>query len=97
MTAGVATREMYGKPAGTLYGVDMANREMMGVQDFRLNLSDKLKAIRKGLHVILTNRGQAVAAVVPWEWYTRAAEALNDPFAVAIPVAPPPPDDAASA
>lgn len=71
---------MYGEPDGDLYAAGMVKRVMLGVQEFRIHLRERLRLIEdQGEHTVLARRGKPVAVMVPMDWYRRAAEALDDP------------------
>ena len=70
---------MYTEP-DSLYAVAMAKRVMMGVQEFRLKLKERIDAGVKGQeHTIISQRGNVVMAAVPIDWYRRAADAVGEP------------------
>lgn len=88
MAEGTLTGKAYGKPHGILYCFTVANRTMMGIQDLRTTLSSLIKGIGKTRqHVLVTNRGQVAAVIVPLDWYRDAASKLGDPFDITVPVA----------
>ncbi len=79
MQTATATRQMYGETDSDLYAADMVKRVMLGVQEFRTYLRERLVAIEKGEHTVLARRGKPVAVMVPMDWYRDAAAAMNDP------------------
>lgn len=61
------------------YSSGMAKRVMMGVQEFRLSLRDRVSAGRdKGEHTVLSWRGRPVGVYVPIDWYREKATELGD-------------------
>ena len=56
---------------------DLTQVSMVGVTPLREGLSSHV-----GGHVIATRRSELVAALVPWDWYVRAAAALGEPLAL---------------
>ncbi len=79
MRSATATRQMYGETDGDLYAAGMVKRVMLGIQEFRTYLRDRLEAVEAGDHTIIAKRGKPVAVVVPIGWYRDAAAAMNDP------------------
>lgn len=71
--------EMYSEPFGVLYAADMVKRVLLGVQEFRTNLRDRLASSERGEHTVVAKRGKPVVVVVPIAWYREAAAALKDP------------------
>ena len=71
--------QTYREPEGHLYAAGMVKRVLIGVQEFRTYLKDRLTAIEAGEHTVLARRGKPVAVMVPMDWYRQAAEALDDP------------------
>jgi prevent-host-death family protein len=61
------------------YDLDMAKRELVGIQDLRLKIKTVFDKVGAGIHVIPTRHGKPVAALVPIEWYRRAAEKMGEP------------------
>lgn len=70
---------LYSEPFGCLYAADMVKRVLLGVQEFRTALRERLTAAEKGEHTVVAKRGKPVAVVVPIGWYRDAATALKDP------------------
>jgi hypothetical protein len=54
--------------------VDVAQAPIVGVTHLRDRLGNYV-----GEHVIVTRRTQPWVALVPWDWYVRAAQALGEP------------------
>lgn len=63
-----------------LYALLMAKRELLGVQEMRENLRDRVdQAIEQGVHTVVSRHARAVAVLVDIDWYRRAAESLGEP------------------
>lgn len=62
----------------TPYDLDVARRVMMGIQELRLRLRERVSALSSGIHTVFTRHGRPVAVLVDVDWYQRAAEALGD-------------------
>lgn len=70
----------YGSPYRELYDSDVAKTELMGVENARKVLGQRVDAATgQDLHTVLTKRGQPAAVVVPISWYRQAREAVGDP------------------
>ncbi len=61
------------------YDLDMAKRELVGIQDLRLRIKLIFDKVASGIHVIPTRHGKPIAALVPIEWYRAAAEKMGEP------------------
>ena len=61
------------------YDPDVAKRELVGIQELRLHVKERVDAVLKGTHAVFTRHGKPVAVLVDMDWYRRAAEALNEP------------------
>lgn len=58
----------------------MAKRELVGIQELRLNLAAHIKtAEEEGTHAVVQRRTERVAVLVDMDWYRRASEALGEP------------------
>jgi prevent-host-death family protein len=70
----------YGVPYRELYDPDVAKTELMGVENTRKVLGQRVDAATdQDLHTVLTKRGQPAAVIVPMAWYRQAREAVGDP------------------
>lgn len=71
----------------------MARRVMMGIQELRLRLRERVADVQKGIHTVFTRHGRPVAVLVDVAWYQRAVEAVGeDPLGFEM-AAPPSSDD----
>lgn len=71
---------MYESTSGVLYDPDVARTEMLGVEEARKALSERLKkAEEEELHTAVTRHGKTRGFIVGPEWYRRAREALGEP------------------
>lgn len=68
------------------YTSTMAKRILLGMQEFRLKLAERLLASRDdttnhipGEHTVVTRHGKPDAVLVPITWYREACAKLNDP------------------
>jgi prevent-host-death family protein len=61
------------------YDLDMAKRELMGIQELRLHLKAVVEKVTSGTHVVFTRHGKTTAALVPMDWYREAAEKMGEP------------------
>lgn len=70
----------YGSAHAALYAADVATTELMGIEETRKVLGDRVdRAAEAELHTIVTKHGQPAAAIVDVGWYIRARAALGDP------------------
>jgi len=73
-----------------MYGFTVASRALMGMQELRMGLSSILNELSKTKqHILITNRGQVAAVVVPLAWYQEAAAKLGEPLDITVPIAQP--------
>ncbi|WP_341719979.1 type II toxin-antitoxin system prevent-host-death family antitoxin [Micromonospora sp. FIMYZ51] len=56
----------------------MARRVMMGIQELRLRLRERVADVQRGIHTIFTRHGVPVAVLVDVDWYQRATEAIGE-------------------
>lgn len=85
----------YGSAPATLYAADVATTELMGIEETRKVLGDRITAAEKTeTHTIVTKHGQPAAALVDIAWYTRARESLGDPTDIRVVPPKPPKGDA---
>lgn len=63
----------------TLYAADMVKRVMLGIQELRLHLRERVAAVEQGEHTVFSKRGKPVAVLVPIQWYRDAAASVGDP------------------
>lgn len=76
-----ATPAAYGRPEGDPYTPVMAKRRIMGAQEVRASISDRLDAAEEHEeHTIVLRRSRPSGVLVSAEWYHRASEALGDPW-----------------
>lgn len=61
------------------YHLDVAKRELMGIQELRLHIKERVDAVQNGTHTVFTRHGKPVAVLVDMNWYRRAAEAIGEP------------------
>ena len=61
------------------YDLDMAKRELVGIQDLRLKIKAVFVKVEGGIHLVLTRHGKPIAALVPIDWYRQAAEKMGEP------------------
>jgi prevent-host-death family protein len=88
MSIGTLAGEAYRQPHRTLYGFTVASRALMGMQELRMKLSTILNELSKTKqHILITNRGQVAAVVVPLAWYQEAAAKLGEPLDITVPIA----------
>lgn len=83
---------VYGKPHTSLYPLDVAKRETVGIEGARGKLGAILEAAREqDIHTAITRHGIVEGVVVPAGWYREASEKMGDPTDVGSPstVAPP--------
>lgn len=66
-------------PHRSPYDLDMAKRELVGIQDLRLKIKAVFSKLDEGIHVIPTRHGKPIAALVPIEWYREAADKMGEP------------------
>jgi prevent-host-death family protein len=71
--------DLYVRPYGTLYDPGMVKRVMMGIQELRVRLRERVNAAEQGEHTVFARHAKPVAVLVPIDWYRDAAKALNDP------------------
>ncbi|HZN71223.1 MAG TPA: type II toxin-antitoxin system prevent-host-death family antitoxin [Micromonosporaceae bacterium] len=57
----------------------MVKRVLLGIQELRLRLRERVNAVEDGEHTVFARRGKPIAVLVPIAWYRDAARALNDP------------------
>jgi prevent-host-death family protein len=75
----------YGSTQESLYAADVASTELMGVEDARKKLGDRVKrAADDELHTVVTVHGQPAAVLVDIAWYTKARESLGDPTDIRV-------------
>lgn len=71
---------MYESTSGVLYDPDVARTELMGVEETRKALSERLKkAEEEDLHTVMTRHGKTRGVIVDIDWYRRARESLGEP------------------
>lgn len=76
----------YGSAPASLYAADMATTELMGIEETRKTLGDRITAAQDDeRHTIVTKHGQPAAALVDIAWYARARESLGDPTDIRVP------------
>lgn len=76
----------YGSTPVSLYAADMATTELMGIEETRKVLGDRIAAAQdEERHTIVTKHGQPAAALVDIGWYARARESLGDPTDIRVP------------
>jgi len=51
---------------------------MMGIQELRLRLKERVSAVQDGIHTVFTRHGRPVAVLVDIDWYRRAVDAIGD-------------------
>lgn len=78
MTSAVALRPDR-KSHRTLYDPDVVKRVLLGIQELRLKLRERVNAVEEGEHTVFARHGKPVAVLVPIDWYREAAKAMNDP------------------
>lgn len=77
-------------PHRTPYDLDMAKRELLGIQALRLQIKSVVAKVAGGTladgteesggtHVVFTRHGKPTAVLVPMDWYRRAAEKMGEP------------------
>lgn len=72
-------------PHRTAYDLDMAKRELMGIQELRTHLKTVVEKVAGtstkpgGTHVVFTRHGKTTAVLVPMDWYRDAAEKMGEP------------------
>lgn len=69
----------YGRPTASLYAADMVKRVLIGVQDMRARLRERIAALDLGEHTVVQRHGKVVGVFVPIEWYRRASDKLAEP------------------
>lgn len=70
----------YGEPHAELYAAEMVKRVLLGIQEFRTALAERVKqATDAGEHTVLMKRGKPVGVYVPIDWYRTAAAAVDEP------------------
>lgn len=75
----------YGTSQAGLYAADVASTELMGVEEARKKLGERVDfAADDELHTVVTKHGQPAAVLVDIAWYTRAREALGDPTDIRV-------------
>ena len=80
-----AESESYGTPSAGLYAADVATTELMGVEEARKVLGDRIdKARDDELHTVVTRHGQPSAVLVDIAWYIRARDAVGDPTDIRV-------------
>lgn len=85
MTAQIQTSP-YRIPQGDPYAAEVATTELMGVEDARKKLGERIDFARDGeLHTVVTRHGQPAAVLVDMAWYVRARESLGDPTDIRVP------------
>lgn len=90
MSIGALAGEAYRQPHRILYGLTVASRTLLGIQDLRMQLSSLInKLSRTKQHILVTNRGQVAAVIVPIDWYRDASAKLGDPLDITVPVVQP--------
>lgn len=62
-----------------LYAADMPRRVILGVQDFRKRLKERLDALARGEETIVMRRGKFVAALVTPDSYREQRERSGEP------------------
>lgn len=65
-------------PYRSSYDLEVAKRVMMGIQELRLRLRERVDALGQGIHTVFTRHGRPVAVLVDVEWHRRATEALGE-------------------
>lgn len=70
---------LYGTRYRNRYDLDVAKRELMGIQELRLHIKERVNAVQNGTHTVFTRHGKPVAVLVDMDWYRRAAEAVGEP------------------
>lgn len=71
--------DLYGSRHRSRYDLDVTKRVLMGIQELRLHLRERVNALQEGIHTVFTRHGKPVAVLVDIEWYRRAAEAVGEP------------------
>ncbi len=77
-------------PHSSPYDLDMAKRELFGIQALRLQVKAVVAKVAGGkladgteepggTHVVFTRHGKPTAALVPMDWYRQAAEKMGEP------------------
>lgn len=54
-------------------------RVILGIQDLRLRMRERVDALTKGEETIVSKRGKVVGALVPIDWYRRMREQDGNP------------------
>jgi prevent-host-death family protein len=73
------------------YDLEVAKRVMMGIQELRLRLKERVNAVEQGTQTVFTRHGRPVAVLVDVEWFQRATAALGeDGLGFEAPPPPPP-------
>lgn len=69
-----------GSAGGNLYDPDMAKRVMLGLEETRRSLGERVKkAEQDGELTIVTRHGKPSVGIIPYELLVRALAALGEP------------------
>jgi prevent-host-death family protein len=79
MTTTVEKPDLYAPAYRTLYAAPMVKRVLVGIQELRIKLRQRVDATIAGEHTVFTRHGKPVVVLVPIEWYRDAAKAMKDP------------------
>lgn len=60
------------------YDLEVAKRVMMGIQELRLRLRERVDALADGIQTVFTRHGRPVAVLVDVDWHRRACIALGE-------------------
>lgn len=66
-------------PHSSLYAAEMVKRVLLGIQEIRARIAERVDALDAAEHTVLQRRGRIVGAMVPIDWYRKASEKMGEP------------------
>lgn len=71
-------------PHRTPYDLDMAKRDVLGIQELRTHLKSVLTRVEgteetPSEHIVFARHNKRIAVLVPMDWYREAAAKMGDP------------------
>ena len=73
-----------GSPHRNPYDLDMAKRDVLGIQELRSHLKTVVARVEgtdevPSEHIVFTRHNKRIAVLVPMQWYRDAAEKMGEP------------------